>query len=71
MPNKTLNMKALRITALAILFLIACLSIWFYSKIKSLKEQITNTKSSSLTASNSPNKDLEKRIEDIEDCFEK
>lgn len=69
MPNKTLSMKALRNTALAILFLMACLSIWFYRMLKTIKEQ--TTKSNILTASIAkPSKDWEARLATVEGYFE-
>lgn len=63
-------MNTIKIALSVMVFLIIGLSIWFLGKIKSLKEQITTTKSNSLTASNAPNSDLEKRVKAIEDCFE-
>jgi hypothetical protein len=63
-------MKTINITLSVILFLIIGLSIWFWGKIKALKEQITTTKTSSLTASNTPTTDFESRLKKIEDCFE-
>ena len=62
-------MKTIKVTMSVILFLITALSIWFLTKIKSLKKQITTTSSNSLTAA-TPSKDFEKRLKNLEDCFE-
>jgi cell division protein YceG involved in septum cleavage len=62
-------MKILKIIIPIILLFLVGMSFWFYDEIKKLKQQIS-PKSNYLTASLAPGTNLEKRVKELEECFE-